>query len=398
MGCCKDNTAGATAFVPYQGCYLCRIWKILTQEKRPGGDPCVVLPARIVRKPDPCIYDQFLLMQLGKPVTWDNPDVHIFLGGVEQYTYDLTVSTEYDVEITVHNSSRDVPATGTTVDIHWIEFGAGGTQIWHPITVTTTDVPVWPGVSVVKIKWTTPATPGHYCIEIQLSNPNDSDPSNNRGQNNTQVYAAHSPVNQSIRVFNLYPDGCPQAPKPRGPTFRLSWALLGWGPFGAVTALFFEPLAAHMWLAATPFALRLAELAAAGYAAAAVVGLIASILFVAYRAVLYRNAQSAADGDTTRNDRNDCLDVRIDVDSYVFADNVGKSFDPAVAFQPAPAIWGATVVPSSFRFQPGEIYRDVELRANAPDGPGPSGQFNVNVWQGGVPSGGVTVTVTRGGV
>jgi hypothetical protein len=44
------------------------------------------IPGRIISKPDPCIYSQFLLMQLDQPVTWDNPDVHIFLNGVEQDT------------------------------------------------------------------------------------------------------------------------------------------------------------------------------------------------------------------------------------------------------------------------------------------------------------------------
>jgi len=55
-------------------------------------------------------------------------------------TYNLTVSTEYDVEVTVHNASRDKPADGTAVDIHWIEFGAGG-QIKHPITITADERP-----------------------------------------------------------------------------------------------------------------------------------------------------------------------------------------------------------------------------------------------------------------
>ena len=66
-----------------------------------------------------------------------HPDVRIFLNGVEQYTYDLTVSTVYDVEVTVHNASRDKPALGTAVDIAWIEFGAGA-QTRHPIAFRPT--------------------------------------------------------------------------------------------------------------------------------------------------------------------------------------------------------------------------------------------------------------------
>ena len=90
--------------------------------------------------------------------------------------------------------------------------------------------------------------------------------------------------------------------------------------------------------------------------------------------------------------------MNIEVDSYEFADNVGKAFDPTVVFLPKAAIWGATVVPSEFEFEADEAFRDVELQVNAPGGPGPAGHFNVNVRQGGVPSGGVTVEVTRGAI
>src|SRR4051794_24131449 len=85
---------------------LCKI-AIIVFNRRKTGDPCVYFPERIINRPDPCIYSQFLLMQLGRPVTWDNPDIALFRGGVEQYTYDLTVNTEYDVVIKMHNSSPD---------------------------------------------------------------------------------------------------------------------------------------------------------------------------------------------------------------------------------------------------------------------------------------------------
>jgi len=187
---------------------ICRILAIIFQ-KRKGGDPCVYFPEKVSNRPDPCIYAQFFLMQLGHPVTWDNPDVSIFLKGVEQYTYGLTVDTEYDVLVTVHNASKDKPALGTNVDIRWIEFGAGG-PIRHPIDNVTTDVPLWPGTSVVKTKWRTPATPGHYCIEVQLSHSNDANPANNLGWNNTQVFAAASEARTSIRIFNRWVGGPPK--------------------------------------------------------------------------------------------------------------------------------------------------------------------------------------------
>ena len=144
-----------------------------------------------------------MLMQLHLPVTWANPDVSIFLGGVKQDTFHLLANTEYDVQITVHNSSHDQPADNTQVAVGWIEFGAGG-LILHPIAKLITNVPVWPGVSILHVPWRTPATPGHFCIDIQLYHPRDANPANNHGWNNTQVYAAHSPVETSMRVFNRW--------------------------------------------------------------------------------------------------------------------------------------------------------------------------------------------------
>lgn len=181
---------------------LCRIWAILFC-KRKGGDQCLYLPERVSNRPDPCIYSQFLLMQLGRPVTWDNPDVDLLRGGVVQNTFDLLADTEYEVRITVHNSSRDKPASGTQVAVRWVEFGAGG-QIRHGIANLTANVPIWPDTAVVSTTWRTPASAGHYCIEVQLSHPDDGDPSNNLGWKNTQVKAASSPVETSVRIFNRW--------------------------------------------------------------------------------------------------------------------------------------------------------------------------------------------------
>lgn len=387
MACCGDTSQRDRPGGRRPGCVLCRIWQAITREKTPDGDPCVVIPGRIARKPDPCIYDQFLLMQLNQPVTWDNPDVAIFLNGVEQYTYDLTVSTEYEVAITVHNASRDKPANGTRVEVRWIEFGAGA-QIRHPIAVLTANVPVWPGTDVVTTKWTTPGAPGHYCIEVELFHGDDGNPSNNRGWNNTQVLAAHSPVARPIRVFNLYPGDCPPVREGGGPRLQPHRAFLGWGPLAAAAALLLE----HHLSDRMAFGPRFLALLAAGYVAGVLFGL-------ALEAALAWMQRTRTDvrAAVAPPKRPDCHLVEVTADSYVFDDRTGKDFDPNTAFAGKPPVWPATVTPSSFVFLPGEAFRDVELRVEAPDGPGPAGQFNVSVRQGGVPSGGVTVTVTRGG-
>jgi hypothetical protein len=211
-------TAERSDDAPCRRCREIRNWLckavLVAFNRRKTGDHCVYFPERVINRPDPCIYDQFLLMQLNRPVTWDNPDIAILLGGVEQYTYDLKPNTEYDVAITVHNSSSKKPAIGTAVAVRWIEFGAGG-QVRHDIASLVADVPVFPGVAVVHAPWRTPATPGHYCIEVELShpqdgNPQDGNPANNLGWNNTEVKAAASKVETSIRIFNRFVGSAPR--------------------------------------------------------------------------------------------------------------------------------------------------------------------------------------------
>lgn len=388
MACCGRTRNDSKAADMRPGCVLCRIWHILRcREKTPEGDPCIVIPGHIARKPDPCIYSQFLLMQLNQPVTWDNPDVRILLGGVEQYTYGLTAGTEYDLEITVHNASRDKPALGTLVDIRWIEFGAGA-QITHPIAVQSVDVPVWPGTSLVTVKWRTPDTPGHYCIEVMLSHPNDGNPSNNRGWNNTQVHAANSPVVRPMRVFNRHPRECPPVVEGGGPWLRPQRAFFGWGVIGAVGSL----LLRHSLFHDMQPVFRVFALMAAGYVALAALGLLFESIFA-----WIRRSKNDRRGKDPGRGRVDCHLVHITLDSYEYVDASGKGFDPGVVFEGKAPIWGAQVVPAQFVFAPGEAYRDVELRLEAPDDPGQVGTFNVNVWQGGVPSGGATFTIHSGG-
>jgi hypothetical protein len=40
--------------------------------------------------------------------------------------------------------------------------------------------------------WTTPTTPGHYCLQVQLQPVDDSNTQNNLGQENTDIGTAHS--------------------------------------------------------------------------------------------------------------------------------------------------------------------------------------------------------------
>jgi hypothetical protein len=243
----------------------------------------------------------------------------------------------------------------------------------------------------VSTTWHTPAVPGHYCIEVELSHPDDGNPANNRGWNNTLVHAAQSPVVRRIPIFNRHVGECPPVREGGGPVLRPHRAIFGWGPIGAVAALFLLH-SAHL----------LGELNAPARALALM--FVAYLLFVAlglfmesvFAAATRRRNEQRGEGRGPK-DRIDCHRVDIAVDSHVFNDGVGKGFDPAAAFALRAPVWPAQVVPSSFVFAPGEVMREVTLQVDAPDTAGPPGTFNVSVRQGGVPSGGVTVTITTGG-
>ncbi|MDQ3666528.1 MAG: hypothetical protein M3410_08100 [Acidobacteriota bacterium] len=356
--------------------WLCKLFIILFCKRPKTEVPCLYLPERVINRPDPCIYSQFMLMQLNQPVTWDNPDVALFRNGVEQYTYDLQVDTDYVVEITVHNSSRKKPANGTQVAVQWIEFGAGA-QIQHPIANLSANVPIWPGTTKVNTTWRTPASPGHYCIEVELSHPDDGNPANNRGWNNTDVRAAASELQVPIRIFNRWLKGCPPVEE-GGRHLDLLWALFGWGFLGVLGGVG----AVHHNADAQTLAIR----AVAGYLVGSIIGLIAEV-------ALTRSFRRAAP-PRPRPDEVPCNLAELTVDSHVFHDAIGKDADPKVMFAPRPPAWPARVDPHLFYFAEGEAFRDVNLIVQAPDAHGLAEVFNVNSRQGGMPTGGVTVTVT----
>lgn len=376
---------------------LCRIWRILKGDRGRGSSPCVYVPERISNRPDPCIYSQTELMQLGQPVTWDNPDVAIFRGGVEQYTYGLAPATDYDVVVTVHNASRSKPALGTEIAVEWVEFGAGG-QIRHPIGTAFVDVPMWPGTTTATFSWRTPANPGHYCIEVDLAHPDDGNPVNNRGWNNTQVLEAHSQVRSPVRVFNRHPDGCPEPPEQAPPPRFEGPRMLATGLVG-LTAGFGGAVFDHEARTMAGEATRGVEGALAIMAGGALLGALVGLVGGLRRGRRNRaEAQMMAIAHPVDERRQvPCDLVEVTVDSYRFVDGKGKDVDPAVMFAPRPPAWPARVEPAVFRFAPGEHHRDVELIVDAPDGPGPPEVFNVSVRQGGAPHGGVSVVVERGG-
>jgi hypothetical protein len=180
--------------------YFCSFFS-RRRKKEPHCKDHACLPA--LRKPDPFIYSQYYLMSLGYPVTWDNPDIFIFDGTTLVNPHDLQASTTYTVAARIWNNSADTPVVNLKVTFSYLSFGMLTAPQSHPIGTKTTDLqvkglpPAFPWIS-----WTTPAAPGHYCLQVLLEPPDDLNWLNNLGQRNTDVTHAASPANFTFTVGN----------------------------------------------------------------------------------------------------------------------------------------------------------------------------------------------------
>src|ERR1017187_7308433 len=168
------------------------------------GGTChnVSLPPFVL--PDPLIYNQTYLAQLGFAVTWDNPGIQFFdAGGTAVSSSALTANTDYQIVARIWNNSTQAPVVGLPVQFSYLSFGVG-TQS-HAIGTTMVTLGVKGGTNhpaFAKIPWRTPAAAGHYCIQVFLDWADDSNPLNNLGQENTDVCTLHSPGQATFTLRN----------------------------------------------------------------------------------------------------------------------------------------------------------------------------------------------------
>jgi hypothetical protein len=160
--------------------------------KRPP--PCLVIPPHTYKRADPLIYSQSYLLAQGLAVTWDNPDIQLYQAGVPVSSSELVADTDYEVVARIWNGSMEAPAVNLPVAFSFLDAGIGT----PPVALGTThvDLPIRgaPGHPVfAQMPWHTPATPGHYCLRVDLQWPDDANPNNNLGQENTLVGKLNSP-------------------------------------------------------------------------------------------------------------------------------------------------------------------------------------------------------------
>jgi len=185
--------------------FICDLLKQWCQRFQHGTGPtrrtCAPINDPAFVRPDPLIYDQYYLSGLGLDVTWDNPDIQLYLNGAPVSSSQLQLVTTYEVLAQIWNNSTEAPAVNMLVAFSFREFGVGTVSV--PIGTTRIDLGVKGGPNCpafARTLWTTPTTPGHYCLQVLLQPVDDSNTQNNLGQENTDVGSAHS---SAAFVFTL---------------------------------------------------------------------------------------------------------------------------------------------------------------------------------------------------
>jgi hypothetical protein len=133
-------------------------------------------------------------MAQGLAVTWDNPDVNVTQGGAPVDPHTLKPDTDYVIIVRVWNGATNAPAVHLPVRVSYQNFGIGTPQQFigqEFVNLGVKGSPTCPAFA--KVPWRTPATPGHFCIRVDLVWSDDANPLNNVGQTNTDVKPLNSP-------------------------------------------------------------------------------------------------------------------------------------------------------------------------------------------------------------
>src|SRR5258708_611323 len=139
--------------------------------KADRGTACQHVPGHIYKKPDPMIYSQQYLISKGLAVTWNNPDIHLELGGVPVDSSNLKPNTTYDVIARIWNNSLDAVVAGMPVGFSFLSFGIGGKKnfigTFPKLNLGVKGSPQCPAFA--QVKWTTPPAPGHFCLVVEFT-------------------------------------------------------------------------------------------------------------------------------------------------------------------------------------------------------------------------------------
>ena len=140
----------------------------------------------------------------GNP-TWDSPDIQLYdqATGARVGSNNLVLGGRYVVEVRVRNKTSCV-ASNATIEFKWRDYGTGGP--WNPFAVPsqTATIPAdatGTTTTAVRCDFDPPGT-GHICVKAVISHAEDTNPSNNEGQENLHIGVANSPAEVCFAVWN----------------------------------------------------------------------------------------------------------------------------------------------------------------------------------------------------
>src|SRR2546430_3041302 len=99
--------------------------RIPVRERRAARGQCTPIRDIAFKKPDPLLYSQSYLMSQGLAVTWDNPDIALYLNGVLVPSSQLASDTEYEIVARIWNNSTDAPVPMLPVAFSYLSFEIG---------------------------------------------------------------------------------------------------------------------------------------------------------------------------------------------------------------------------------------------------------------------------------
>jgi hypothetical protein len=118
----------------------CVIWKLSARwwDRQccghvPTPRHCVPINEPPFVRPDPLIYDQYYLTTLGLAVTWDNPDIQLYLNGAPVSSSQLQPGTTYEVVAQIWNNSTEAPVVNMPVAFSFLEFGVATVRAFRSV-------------------------------------------------------------------------------------------------------------------------------------------------------------------------------------------------------------------------------------------------------------------------
>jgi hypothetical protein len=168
--------------------YLKKIGTFFCEGLRPippkrKKSPCVPIPSKIVKNPDPAIYDQYLEFKNDRPFSFNSPDID---------TVNIWPVTPIPkIRVTVRNLSNETSAINTRINVSWSPWGIGLER--KQLGSTTVNLSrAGKGGSEVSVFLTTPEEvieAKRYGIFVDVVHPFDKNASNNHGEQTVDGFA-----------------------------------------------------------------------------------------------------------------------------------------------------------------------------------------------------------------